>query len=255
MKSKIIPLLLVTAIVASILSACSPGLIAMTKSNSLDSVKQTLDQEPSVTPVYAPTSADSGAEVVTPEPGELLDLKQLVYPTAAPELTSDKYDVTYYYLSNFATPNFDHKKNAYIKTGYLIDLKQRDGSGEIKYSGFSIRRDNGWSSPTAQTTSIDKATTVDFQDKQLVWATYREYPYTENEKQEQKEQPTTQSSTTSLAELFTIYYAYVDIGDARYTFELSGISFNGDSAETVKARCLEEAQNYFTNLFDKENAQ
>ncbi|GHV16563.1 hypothetical protein FACS18949_15060 [Clostridia bacterium] len=189
-----------------------------------------------------------------------LDSIDLIYPNEKSFTNSNAYDVRYYYLSVPAP----YAKERHVRTGYSIALKLRDDeSGKFSHidcSGFSISRDDGFTGFTGLAggnnyKDVDKETAIDFQDKQIIWSTYREYPYTESEKLEAKGQPTPREAATLGDDVFTVYYAYVDVGDARYTITLSDIAFNSDFTATIKDRCLEESRQYFTRLFEKENVK
>jgi hypothetical protein len=237
MKHRVVSIIIGCVMLSILLSACQPK-IPRTKSKSFDDMVKSLPF-------------------------------QIVFPEVNSNLYSDEYDVEYFltYVPGFNKP---------IKTGYSIEVKAithtQNDFWHMEYRGIDLTRENGrWTMFDERNyTCVKPETMYETQGQTMVYAEYRPYPFTTNEMLEHKgitQQPSNEISKQkdilfypsfvdevdeSENEIFTIFHAYIDVGDLRYSITI----YNVDecTTENIEIKCLEEAVLYFKELFTTKEA-
>ena len=177
---------------------------------------------------------------------------QIVFPESNPNLYSGEYDVEYFFT---CVPG-SYKP---IKTGYSIELKAtthaQNDFRHLEYRGIDLKRENGrWTMFDKRNyTCVKPETVYETQGQTMFYAEYRPYPFTTNEISEQKGISLQPSFVDELEnEIFTIFHAYIDVGDLRYSITLYDV--DECTAENIESKCLEEAVCYFKELFTTKEA-
>lgn len=79
------------------------------------------------------------------------------------------------------------------------------------------------------------------------YSTYRPYPYTAQEKSEQKEMTAPSIADPVSEAYFNIFYACSICDGIRYSVTYSGLTY----FDTIKKECIDDAFRFFEELFTK----
>ena len=234
MKHRIASIIIVTVILSLLLSACQPK-IPRVKCRSFDDMVKNIPF-------------------------------QIIFPENT-NLCSGEYDVEYFLT--YAPGPYEP-----VKTGYSIERKAiadvQNDFRHLEYRGIDLKRENGrWTLfDESNYTCVKPETVYETQDFEMIYAEYRPYPFTKKEISEQlseqkgispqrsneisEHQDTLFSSSFADEvdelenEIFTIFHAYIDTEDLRYSITI--FETNECAAENIESKCLEEAVLYFKEL-------
>ncbi len=142
-----------------------------------------------------------------------------------------------------------------IVTGYSImqySIGEDSLFGKVEYRGTNIEKEAGqWALfDDVNYTCVAENVPYSLDGINFFYSEYRHYPATMQEIEAQR-QGGAKIPLNPADHEFTIFMAYIDCDDIRYSVIFSELEFN----EYLEKSCVEEASHYFINLLQEENFQ